>query len=85
MPRIDSYRRALQNAYLLQLDRRLNPLPPPAAPSALSEDARSQLRGEAVLLRDQIRHAIAKTQDQESRQHLQSAEHRIGAMLDPKK
>ncbi|HEY4219428.1 MAG TPA: zinc-dependent metalloprotease [Gemmatimonadaceae bacterium] len=95
-PTIDPYRRALQMTYLTQVDRKLNP--PAAAPAAggggggggaraepLSEDARSELRGELVTLRDDLRRAIPKTTDRETQLHLQGAEHRIGEILEPKK
>jgi hypothetical protein len=94
-PTIDPYRRALQMSYLTQIDRKINP-PPAAAPAVggggqaaraepLAEDARSELRGELVTLRDEIRRAIPKTTDRETRMHLEAAEHRIGEILDPKK
>ena len=38
----------------------------------------------AAVIREQIRRAILKTRDRESRQHMESAVHRIGTMLDPK-
>jgi hypothetical protein len=94
-PTIDPYRRGLQMSYLTQIDRKINP-PPAAAPAVggggqaaraepLAEDARSELRGELVTLRDEIRRAIPKTTDRETRMHLEAAEHRIGEILDPKK
>jgi hypothetical protein len=91
-PHIDAYRRLLQNNYLQQMDRKLNP--PAANPAAaafgnraapLSEDARSQIRGSLVGLRNEIRSAIPRTTDVETRMHLQNADHTIGDILDPKK
>jgi hypothetical protein len=93
---IDPYRRTLQNRYLEQIDAKLNPPPASAAPARpqfpgftppppLLEDARSQLRGELVSLRSQIRAALPKAADRETRLHLQAADHQIGEILDPKK
>jgi hypothetical protein len=95
-PVIDVYRRTLQNNYLSQIDRKLNPPPAttggptPAERAAagifpLSEDAKSELRGELAALRDEIHAAIPKTRDRETKLHLQGAEHRIGDILEPKK
>ncbi len=96
-PHADPYRRLLQDNYLTTIDRKLNPPPPVpgAAPvgggftlrpqEPLSEDAKAQLRGELIALRGQIRSAIPRTSDRETRMHLQAAEHRIGDILDPKK
>jgi hypothetical protein len=95
-PKIDAYRRLLQNNYLTQVNNKLNP---PAALAAqlaqlaalgirvtpLSEDARSELRGEVTILREQIHAAVPKTGDRETRMHLQAADHRIGEILDPKR
>lgn len=94
-PKIDVYRRQLQNNYLRMMDSKLNP-PAPAAGATggrgggagsanqLVEDVRSQLRGELVSLRTAIRAAVAKAADRETRAHLQAADHRIGEILDPK-
>ncbi len=95
-PKIDVYRRELQNNYLDMINSKLNP-PAPAAGAAggrgggagaaantLVEDARSQLRGEVTSLRTSIRTAATKAADRETRAHLQAADHRIGEILDPK-
>jgi hypothetical protein len=95
-PRIDAYRRLLQDNYLTLINTKLNGAPPAAAQVAqlaqfgirltpLSEDAKSQLRGELVMLRDEIRRAAPKAGDRETRMHLLAADHRIGDILDPKK
>ena len=95
-PKADAYRRALQNTYLAQMDRKVNPPPatppPPGFPAALlsliaplSEDGRSQVRGQLVALKAEIHAAIGKTTDRETRLHFEAAEHRIGVILDPKK
>jgi hypothetical protein len=49
------------------------------------EDARNELRGELVSLRADIRQAIARASDRETRLHLQGADHAIGDILEPKK
>jgi hypothetical protein len=92
---IDPYRRTLQNRYLDELDNKLNPPTQPTTqapqfpgftpPAPLLADARSQLRGELVSLRGEIRRAVSKTADRETRLHLEAADHRIGEILDPKK
>jgi hypothetical protein len=92
---IDPYRRTLQNQFLAQFNGKLNPptvTPTPAPqfpgatqPAPLLEDARSQLRGELVSLRAEIRRAAARASDRETRLHLEAADHEIGDILDPKK
>jgi hypothetical protein len=92
--KIDPYRRELQMNYITTMDRKVNP-PPAAAPPAgvpasalptpLSEDARSQVRGQLAALKAEIHAAIGKAGDRETRMHLENAEHRIGEALDPKK
>ena len=88
---IDPYRRALQNEYLTQIDRKLNgsasivavgfgPRQPP-----LSEDAKSELRGELVALSADIKRVSGRSADRETQLHLDGAEHRIGEILNPKK
>jgi hypothetical protein len=92
---IDPYRRTLQDQYLAQLNAKLNPPPVTATPgpqfpgftppAPLLEDARSELRGELVALRADIRRAVPKASDRETRLHLEAADHEIGDILDPKK
>jgi hypothetical protein len=92
---IDPYRRSLQNQFLSQINAKLNPPTAPTAqgpqfpgftpPAPLLEDARSQLRGELVSLRGDIRRAVARASDRETRLHLEAADHEIGDILDPKK
>ena len=96
-PAIDAYRRGLQNSFLSLMDRKLNPPATPTAaaanpfagfgppPRPLAEDARSNLRGELVALRAQVRSAMAKAADTSTRYHLAAADHRIGEILDPRK
>lgn len=92
-PKIDVYRRGLQNRYLDMVNSKLNP-PAPAAGAAaaqappggaLVEDAKSQLRSELASLRASVRAAVAKSGDRETRAHLQAADYRIGEILDPRK
>jgi hypothetical protein len=92
---IDPYKRTLQNEYLSQFDRKLNPPPPSATPAPqfpgftppapLLGDARDELRGELVSLRDDIRRAIPRAADRETQLHLEGANHEIGEILEPKK
>ena len=92
---IDPYRRTLQNQLLTQINAKLNPPPVTATPAPafpgftppapLLEDARSQLRGELVSLRAEIRRAIPRAADRETRLHLEAADHQIGEILEPKK
>ena len=92
---IDPYRRTLQNQLLTQINAKLNPPPVTAMPAPvfpgftppapLLEDARSQLRGELVSLRAEIRRAIPRAADRETRLHLEAADHQIGEILEPKK
>jgi hypothetical protein len=95
-PRIDAYRRLLQNNYLTIVNGKLNPPATAAAQAAqlaalgiriepLSEDARSELRGALMQLRSDIRRGTEKAGDRETKMHLQAADHRIGEILDPKK
>jgi hypothetical protein len=97
---IDAYRRELQNDFLTQVDRKINPPATPAAagpgggggggqfgppPAPLSDDAKSQLRGELVTLRSDIQRAVGSAGDRATTLHLQGMLHRIGDILDPKK
>jgi len=54
-------------------------------PPPLLEDARNELRGELVSLRSEVRRAIPRAADRETRLHLEGAEYRIGEILEPKK
>ena len=71
------------------VNAKLNPSPAQAAQIAqlaalgiriepLSEDARSELRGELVALRAEIRRGAERANDRETKMHLQAADHRIG-------
>ena len=92
---IDPYRRTLQNQLLAQLNAKLNhplasatpvpPFPGFTPPAPLLEDGKSQLRGELVSLRADIRRTLSRASDRETRLHLEAADHEIGDILDPKK
>jgi hypothetical protein len=92
---IDPYRRTLQNQFLSQVDAKINPPPAPTTPAPnfpgftppapLLADARNELRGELVSLRADIRRALPRAGDRETRLHLEGAEHAIGDILEPKK
>jgi hypothetical protein len=94
-PVIDAYRRDLQMDYLNSIDAKINPPERPAGPTPaftfgtppapLSDDAKSQLRGELVTLRGEVQRAIPRAGDRSTQLHLQGSLYRIGAILDPKK
>ena len=97
-PRIDAYRRQLQNNFLTQIDRKLNPPPAPAAtpggggggfggtpPAPLLDDAKSHLRGLLAQLQIEVRRSGSRAADRETQLHLSGADHRITEILDPKK
>jgi hypothetical protein len=94
---IDAFRRELQMDYLTQIGNKLNP--PPDNPliaaqraafglqrlPALSDDARSELRGELVTLRSDLRQASGRSGDRATQLHIQGAIKRIDDILDPKR
>jgi hypothetical protein len=89
---IDPYRRALQNTFLKTVDGKVNAPPSSSTTTAgrgrrppLSEDAKSQLRGELVSLKADIQRAISRSANPETRMHLDAASHRIDDILNPKK
>jgi hypothetical protein len=96
-PKIDAYRRQLENNYLTLIDRKLNPTPIVITPAPgggggfgvpqtpLSEDAKSELRGELVTLQAEIRRATPRAADRETQLHLSGADHRISEILEPRK
>jgi hypothetical protein len=92
---IDVYRRELQNDFISTLDRKLNP--PAAAPAAaggggfggaaptpLSEDAKSNLRAQLVALKADIDRAAPGATDRPTQVHLMGASKRIEKALDPR-
>ena len=92
---VDAFRRDLQNDYLTAMDRKLHPVPinPALAQQAaqfgirfvtLSDDAKSQVRGTLVSLRNDLRGASGKG-DRSTQLHVSGAIKRIDEILDPKK
>ena len=91
---VDAYRRGLQNAHLALVDRKLNGAPTPVnplfaqfgitPPRPLSDDAKSQLRGDLTALRSAIRAAMGKAGDAATRNHLAAAAARVDKTLDPR-
>jgi hypothetical protein len=83
--------------YLTQIGNKINPQsenPVIAAqraqfgiprPAPLSDDARSELRGELVTLRSDLRAASSRSGDRATQLHIQGAIKRIDDILDPKK
>ena len=86
-PTADAFRRELQNAFLSIVDAKVNPptpTPAGAAAPALSQDARSHLRGMLSTLRTDVERAIPRTTDRPTRLHLEGTFHRIGRILEPR-
>lgn len=90
----DAFRRELQMDFLNQVDRKLNA--PPENPlvasqlrqlgvvrTPLSDDAKSELRGMLVTLRNDLRRA--RSADRATQLHWQGAVHRIDMILDPRR
>jgi hypothetical protein len=93
---IDAYRRELQMDYLTLVDRKINPPEESAQVQAqrrqfgvprvvASDDAKSQLRGTLVTLRNDLRSATGRTSDRATQLHIAGAIKRIDDILDPKK
>jgi len=91
--RIDPYRRNLQRAYLDLVNAKLNgnaaSLPAGLPPELVvqlsaSGDEKPLYRAELRSLNASIAAAIAKTADQQTRAHLESARDQIAKILDPK-
>ncbi|HEY2026788.1 MAG TPA: zinc-dependent metalloprotease [Gemmatimonadaceae bacterium] len=93
---IDAFRRELQMDYLTQLGNKLNP---PAEnpiiaqqraafgiprPQPLSDDAKSEVRGTLVTLRNDLRAAAGRSSDRATQLHIQGAIRRIDEILDPR-
>jgi len=89
-------RRELQNDYLTTIGNKLNVQPEPPAVTAqrlqfgiprvlASDDAKSQLRGTLVLLRNDLRAAAGRSGDRATQLHFQGSIKRIDDILDPKK
>ncbi len=91
---IDPYRRGLQMGYISLVENKLNPTAVSSQVRALmaqfriqplSEEAKAQLRGDLTALQTQVRAAIARSADMDTRNHLIGAQHRIDDILNPKK
>ena len=93
---IDAFRRNLQYAYLAQLAAKINPPTPaptttpiPAQFAFLQapppDDARALMRSELIQLDDQLRAALPRATDEETRAHIIEARHRIDITLHPEK
>jgi hypothetical protein len=93
---VDAYRRELQNDFLTTIANKLNP--PAESPQLTaqriqfgvprilaSDDAKSQLRGTLVSLRNDLRANMGRSSDRASTLHYQGAIYRIDEILDPKK
>ena len=90
---INVFRRELQNDHISLINTKMNPPAPSAgggggfggfggAQPALSEDAKSHLRGQLTSLKDEIERAIRKSADKPTELHLRAALHRIDTILD---
>jgi hypothetical protein len=93
---IDAFRRELQMDYLTLIDRKINPPEESAAVQAqrrqfgiprvvASDDAKSELRGTLVTLRNDLRAASGRTSDRATQLHIAGAIKRIDDILDPRK
>ncbi|HXC26296.1 MAG TPA: zinc-dependent metalloprotease, partial [Gemmatimonadaceae bacterium] len=94
--RIDAYRQGLQQAYLDQLNTKLNPPKSSSGGSAqrargndasdesgLSAEERALLRGELLALRADLTKAVPRAADRTTRLHLQTVSSEIGTILTP--
>ena len=93
---IDPYRRELQRSYLEAAGNKINPKPPelPAGipaqfrrqlgPARATSDIESLFRAELQTLDGQLRAAIPKAANRETRAHLEDARHQIDTILHPK-
>lgn len=89
--KIDAYRRDLQHAYLDLINTKLNAVQQAslggfggAAFSASSPDEKPLYRAELKTLNAAIGAALAKTQDRETRAHLEGVRDQIAKILDPR-
>jgi len=91
---VDAFRRELQSDMLTTIDGKLNPVPENpiitqqrlqfGVPRILaSDDAKSQLRGTLVTLRNDLRAGLGRSGDRASILHFQGALYRIDEILDP--
>ncbi len=93
---IDAFRRELQMEYLTAVERKLYPPEESAQVQAqrrqfnvprvlASDDAKSELRGTLVTLRNDLRRAQGRSSDRATTLHIAGAIKRIDDILDPKK
>ncbi len=86
--KIDAYRRDLQHAYLDLINTKLNAAQPAGFGgfgfSATSPDEKPLYRAELKSLNATIGAALAKTQDRETKAHLEAARDQIAKILDPR-
>lgn len=93
--KIDVQRRGLQRNMIALYNRILNPPPPPAQPSQPGRPAApppppppgelvAGVRAELSDLREEVKSALHKVNDRETRAHLLDAEYRIDNALNPK-
>lgn len=93
--RVDAFRRNLQYAYLEQVGGKINgpfPAAPPGTPAQFAvnfapppDEARGLLRSELLALDAQLRSAIPRASDPDTRAHMVEARHRIDVILNPNK
>jgi hypothetical protein len=87
--KIDAYRRDLQHAYLDLINTKLNAAQPGGFGgfggfSASSPDEKPLYRAELKSLNSAIGAVLAKTQDRETKAHLEAARDQIAKILDPR-
>jgi hypothetical protein len=91
---IDAYRQGLQQAYLDQLDAKLNPPKQSNAQKqskgdvgadadVLSAQERALLRGELTALRTEVQRSLPRTADRTTRLHLETMSYEISMILRP--
>jgi hypothetical protein len=93
--RIEAFRRNLQYAYLDQVGGKINgpfpTAPPGASPQQAAtfipppDEARGLLRSELMALDAQLREAIPRAGDPDTRVHMVDSRHRIDVILNPNK
>ena len=90
----DAFRREMQNAFLTTIASKLNPQPENPIITAqrlqfgvprvfASDDAKSQLRGTLVVLRNDLRAGVGRSGDRATQLHFQGSIKRIDDILDP--
>jgi Met-zincin len=85
--KIDAYRRNLQHAYLDLINTKINNTPTLAGGfglTARSPDEKPLYRAELKSLNAALGAALARTQDHETKAHLEAARDQISRILDPR-